>query len=60
MLGMDNVTKYSTMTLSEALVARIGRPSLLQKVRRPEDLFDLFTDNAYIGWSGFTGVGYPK
>ncbi|KAG0646041.1 Acetyl-deacylase [Hyphodiscus hymeniophilus] len=26
----------------------------------PEDLIPLFPNGAYIGWSGFTGVGYPK
>jgi acetyl-CoA hydrolase len=27
---------------------------------KPEDLVPLFKNGDYIGWSGFTGVGYPK
>jgi acetyl-CoA hydrolase len=33
---------------------------LLKKLANPEDLIPLFPNGAYIGWSGFTGVGYPK
>jgi len=45
---------------SAALKARIHRPSLLKKFCQPEDLLHHFPNGAYIGWSGFTGVGYPK
>ena len=45
---------------SAALKSRVARPSLLKKLAHPEDLIPLFPNGAYIGWSGFTGVGYPK
>jgi acetyl-CoA hydrolase len=45
---------------SAALKARIRRPSMLAKLAHPEDLIKHFPNGAYIGWSGFTGVGYPK
>ena len=45
---------------SAALKARIKRPSLLKKLCQPKDLVHHFPNGAYIGWSGFTGVGYPK
>ncbi|KAK7977720.1 hypothetical protein PG996_003772 [Apiospora saccharicola] len=45
---------------SAALKSRIRRPSMLKKLCRPEDLLHHFPNGAYIGWSGFTGVGYPK
>jgi len=45
---------------SAALKARVARPSMLKKLAHPEDLIPLFPNGAYIGWSGFTGVGYPK
>lgn len=45
---------------SAALKSRIRRPSLLSKLAHPEDLIQHFPHGAYIGWSGFTGVGYPK
>ncbi|OLN96996.1 Acetyl-CoA hydrolase [Colletotrichum chlorophyti] len=45
---------------SAALRSRIHRPSLLKKLTRPQDLLQHFPNGAYIGWSGFTGVGYPK
>ncbi|AEO71824.1 uncharacterized protein THITE_2124665 [Thermothielavioides terrestris NRRL 8126] len=45
---------------SAALRARIKRPSMLKKLCHPEDLLPHFPNGAYIGWSGFTGVGYPK
>ena len=45
---------------SAALKARVRRPSLYNKVVHPEDLIKLFPNGSYIGWSGFTGVGYPK
>jgi hypothetical protein len=45
---------------SAALKARIRRPSMLKKLCQPQDLLHHFPNGAYIGWSGFTGVGYPK
>ncbi|GAA5856386.1 hypothetical protein JCM8547_008719 [Rhodosporidiobolus lusitaniae] len=49
-----------SLQASAALKARVARPSYLAKLARPEDLVLLFRDGDYIGWSGFTGVGYPK
>ena len=48
------------MAISQLLRSRVRRPSYLQKLAKAEDLIDLFPHNSYIGWSGFTGVGYPK
>ena len=48
------------MTISQTLRNRVRRPSYLSKLAKAEDLLDLFPHNSYIGWSGFTGVGYPK
>jgi acetyl-CoA hydrolase len=48
------------MAASAALKARCRRPSYLKKLAKAEDLIDMFPHNSYIGWSGFTGVGYPK
>ncbi|KAM0325754.1 hypothetical protein ACHAQA_007054 [Verticillium albo-atrum] len=45
---------------SAALKARVRRPSMLNKLTHPEKLLQHFPNGAYIGWSGFTGVGYPK
>ncbi|KAL1884012.1 acetyl-CoA hydrolase [Diaporthe australafricana] len=45
---------------SAALKARIRRPSMLNKLCNPEQLLPHFPNGSYIGWSGFTGVGYPK
>ncbi|KAG8164027.1 hypothetical protein KVR01_005945 [Diaporthe batatas] len=45
---------------SAALKARIRRPSMLNKLCNPEQLLPHFPTGSYIGWSGFTGVGYPK
>lgn len=45
---------------SEILKQRVRRPSYLKKLCHAEDLIDLFPHGSYIGWSGFTGVGYPK
>lgn len=42
------------------LKSRVRRPSMLSKLAKAEDLVDLFPNGSYIGWSGFTGVGYPK
>ncbi|KAK9414770.1 putative Acetyl-CoA hydrolase [Seiridium unicorne] len=46
--------------VSALLRERIRRPSMLKKLCQPEDLLEHFPNGAYIGWSGFTGVGYPK
>ncbi|KAF2094357.1 putative acetyl-CoA hydrolase Ach1 [Rhizodiscina lignyota] len=48
------------MSASALLRSRVKRPSYLSKLARAEDLIDLFPHGSYIGWSGFTGVGYPK
>lgn len=48
------------MAASAVLRNRVKRPSYLNKLAKPEDLVDLFPNGSYIGWSGFTGVGYPK
>ncbi|KAI9829320.1 MAG: Acetyl-CoA hydrolase [Sarea resinae] len=48
------------MAASALMRSRVRRPSMLQKLAKPEDLIDLFPHGSYIGWSGFTGVGYPK
>ncbi|KXH34823.1 acetyl-CoA hydrolase [Colletotrichum salicis] len=45
---------------SAALRARVKRPSMLKKLTKAQDLLQHFPNGAYIGWSGFTGVGYPK
>lgn len=45
---------------SAALRTRVRRPALWDKVTTPEALIEHFPAGAYIGWSGFTGVGYPK
>ena len=47
-------------TASAALKSRVRRPSMLKKLAKVEDLIDYFPHGSYIGWSGFTGVGYPK
>lgn len=48
------------MAASALLKSRVRRPSYLSKLAKAEDLIDLFPHGSYIGWSGFTGVGYPK
>ncbi|KAK2798594.1 acetyl-CoA hydrolase [Onygenales sp. PD_10] len=48
------------MAASALLKSRVRRPSMLNKLAKAEDLIDLFPHGSYIGWSGFTGVGYPK
>jgi acetyl-CoA hydrolase len=50
----------SGLKASAALIERVRRPSLLKKLAHAEDLIPLFPNGAYIGWSGVTGVGYPK
>lgn len=54
------ILKMASPIASAALKARIKRPSMLKKLCNPEDLLQHFPNGAYIGWSGFTGVGYPK
>ncbi|GAA6005341.1 hypothetical protein JCM10207_002944 [Rhodosporidiobolus poonsookiae] len=49
-----------SLQASEALRSRVARPSYFKKLAKPQDLVPLFQDGDYIGWSGFTGVGYPK
>jgi acetyl-CoA hydrolase len=46
--------------LSQALRQRVRRTSLYNKLVKPETLIPFFKDGMYVGWSGFTGVGYPK
>jgi hypothetical protein len=48
------------MAASALLKSRVRRPSYLNKLCKAEDLIDVFPHGTYIGWSGFTGVGYPK
>lgn len=50
----------AALQASAALKSRVRRPSLLKKLAHPEDLLSYFPHGAYVGWSGFTGVGYPK
>ncbi|KAJ1338116.1 acetyl-CoA hydrolase [Microdochium nivale] len=45
---------------SALLKSRIRHPGMLAKLCRPEDMLKHFPNGAYLGWSGFTGVGYPK
>ncbi|KAI9264106.1 acetyl-CoA hydrolase [Phascolomyces articulosus] len=47
-------------TVSAALKSRVRRPQLLNKVMKAEDTLPYFQNGQYLGWSGFTGVGYPK
>ena len=46
--------------ISALLKSRVRRPSYLKKLAKAEDLLHHFPNGAYVGWSGFTGVGYPK
>ncbi|RIA97589.1 acetyl-CoA hydrolase [Glomus cerebriforme] len=48
--------------LTEGLKARIRRPSLFSKLTTVDDLIatGFFKNGMRMGWSGFTGVGYPK
>lgn len=48
------------MSASALLKSRVRRPSYLKKLAKAEDLIHHFPNGTYIGWSGFTGVGYPK
>ncbi|KAH9475442.1 Acetyl-CoA hydrolase [Psilocybe cubensis] len=45
---------------SAALRKRVRRPALLKRLMTAEELAPLFNNDDYIGWSGFTNVGYPK
>ncbi|CDH51895.1 acetyl-hydrolase [Lichtheimia corymbifera JMRC:FSU:9682] len=47
-------------SVSAALKSRVRRPQLLNKVMKAEETLPLFQNGQYLGWSGFTGVGYPK
>jgi len=48
-------------SMSEAIKERIRCPSMLKKVTyNPEDVTKHIFDGMHMGWSGFTGVGYPK
>ncbi|CAG8540263.1 6928_t:CDS:2 [Funneliformis mosseae] len=48
--------------MTDGLMARIRRPSLFNKLTTVDDLIDsgFFKNGMRVGWSGFTGVGYPK
>ncbi|CAG8588278.1 1052_t:CDS:10 [Cetraspora pellucida] len=48
--------------LTEGIKSRVRRPSLFSKLTTIEDVIDsgFFKDGMRMGWSGFTGVGYPK
>ncbi|KAF5376908.1 hypothetical protein D9615_007351 [Tricholomella constricta] len=60
--------RQNSQSVSAALRERVRRPALLRKLADPADLVPLFKNDDYstnprasqIGWSGFTGVGYPK
>uniref|UniRef100_A0A8H7XP96 Acetyl-CoA hydrolase n=1 Tax=Psilocybe cubensis TaxID=181762 RepID=A0A8H7XP96_PSICU len=54
--GLSGTTTLSSVTASAALRERVRRPALLKRLMTAEELAPLFN----IGWSGFTGVGYPK
>lgn len=54
------MSSSAVLQASAALKSRVRRPSLLKKLAQPEDLLSYFPHGAYVGWSGFTGVGYPK
>ncbi|KAJ3731440.1 acyl-CoA carboxylate CoA-transferase [Lentinula guzmanii] len=57
---LRNISRTTSLTPSAALLERVKRPAYLQRLARPEDLVPMFKHDDYIGWSGFTGVGYPK
>ncbi|CAG8762891.1 23423_t:CDS:2, partial [Gigaspora rosea] len=48
--------------LTEGIKSRVRRPSLFSKLTNINDVIEsgFFKDGMRIGWSGFTGVGYPK
>ncbi|BFZ59671.1 acetyl-CoA hydrolase [Saitoella coloradoensis] len=45
---------------SNLLRQRVRNPELLKKLVKPEDTVPWFKSGQSLGWSGFTGVGYPK
>ncbi|KAG0168117.1 acetyl-CoA hydrolase [Apophysomyces sp. BC1034] len=47
-------------SITAALKSRVRRPQLLNKLMKAEDTLKFFENGQYLGWSGFTGVGYPK
>ncbi|TFK63812.1 hypothetical protein BDN72DRAFT_963658 [Pluteus cervinus] len=54
------IARNSGLTVSPGLRERVRRPGYLNRLAKAEDLAPLFKNDDYIGWSGFTGVGYPK
>jgi len=65
----NNLLKKSTLSgcqrglasMSEAIKERIRMPSMLNKVTYDADEVTKHCfNNMHMGWSGFTGVGYPK
>ncbi|KAJ3855401.1 hypothetical protein EV368DRAFT_34776 [Lentinula lateritia] len=56
----SSLRNIGRVTPSAAVVERVRRPAYLSKIANAEDLVPLFKNDDYIGWSGFTGVGYPK
>jgi acetyl-CoA hydrolase len=46
--------------MKSLLSQRVRNTNLLQRVKTAEELIPLFRDGQWLGWSGFTGVGYPK
>ncbi|KAL1743990.1 hypothetical protein HDZ31DRAFT_39737 [Schizophyllum fasciatum] len=53
-------TPFLRNVASAALKQRVRRPQYLKKLTSAEALAPQFKNDDYIGWSGFTGVGYPK
>ncbi|KAJ3866360.1 acyl-CoA carboxylate CoA-transferase [Lentinula novae-zelandiae] len=60
MRGSSSLRNIGRVAPSAAVVERVRRPAYLSKIANAEDLVPLFKNDDYIGWSGFTGVGYPK
>lgn len=46
--------------MSQILKQRVRYAPYLKKLRTPEQCVELFKNDQYIGWSGFTAVGSPK
>lgn len=46
--------------MKSLLSQRVRNANLLRKVKTAEELIPMFRDGQWLGWSGFTGVGYPK
>jgi acetyl-CoA hydrolase len=57
---MRSTPTLRNVQVSSALRGRVRRPALFSKLATAKDLAPLFKNDDYIGWSGFTGVGYPK